>query len=223
MEHALYFSAQCDSISRATPPRLSSTLAAPGHLWLYARSSAPVRPLETVAAGARGSARAIARAGEWSKNSRARHERRIARGRHAGRRRRAGANHRRRGGAKGRSPMKYIFITGGVVSSLGKGLAAASLGTLLELRGLRVVLQKFDPVSERRSGHDEPVPARRSLRAERRRRDRSRPRPLRALHELRPLTAQQPHERSGLRDRDPERAARRLSRQDRAGDSARHR
>jgi CTP synthase len=41
--------------------------------------------------------------------------------------------------------MKYIFVTGGVVSSLGKGLAAASLGTLLELRGLQVVFQKFDP------------------------------------------------------------------------------
>ncbi len=41
--------------------------------------------------------------------------------------------------------MKYIFVTGGVVSSLGKGLAGASLGTLLELRGLRVLLQKFDP------------------------------------------------------------------------------
>ena len=41
--------------------------------------------------------------------------------------------------------MKYIFVTGGVVSSLGKGLAAASLGTVLELRGLRVVFQKFDP------------------------------------------------------------------------------
>ncbi len=41
--------------------------------------------------------------------------------------------------------MKYIFITGGVISSLGKGLAAAALGTLLELRGLRVVFQKFDP------------------------------------------------------------------------------
>ena len=41
--------------------------------------------------------------------------------------------------------MKYIFVTGGVVSSLGKGLAAASLGTLLELRGQRVLLQKFDP------------------------------------------------------------------------------
>jgi CTP synthase len=41
--------------------------------------------------------------------------------------------------------MKYIFVTGGVVSSLGKGLAAASLGTLLEARGLRVIFQKFDP------------------------------------------------------------------------------
>ncbi len=41
--------------------------------------------------------------------------------------------------------MKYIFVTGGVVSSLGKGLTAASLGTLLESRGLKVVLQKFDP------------------------------------------------------------------------------
>ena len=41
--------------------------------------------------------------------------------------------------------MKYIFLTGGVVSSLGKGLTAASLGTLLEARGLKVALQKFDP------------------------------------------------------------------------------
>jgi CTP synthase len=41
--------------------------------------------------------------------------------------------------------MKYIFVTGGVISSLGKGLTAASLGTLLEARGLRVVFQKFDP------------------------------------------------------------------------------
>ncbi len=40
---------------------------------------------------------------------------------------------------------KYIFVTGGVVSSLGKGLAAASIGCLLETRGLRVNMQKFDP------------------------------------------------------------------------------
>ena len=41
--------------------------------------------------------------------------------------------------------MKYIVLTGGVGSSLGKGLTAASLGTLLEARGLKVALQKFDP------------------------------------------------------------------------------
>jgi len=40
---------------------------------------------------------------------------------------------------------KYIFVTGGVVSSLGKGIAAASIGCLLESRGLKVSLQKFDP------------------------------------------------------------------------------
>jgi CTP synthase len=40
---------------------------------------------------------------------------------------------------------KYIFVTGGVVSSLGKGLAAASIGCLLEARGIKVNLMKFDP------------------------------------------------------------------------------
>ena len=40
---------------------------------------------------------------------------------------------------------KFIFVTGGVVSSLGKGLAAASIGALMEARGLRVSMQKLDP------------------------------------------------------------------------------
>lgn len=40
---------------------------------------------------------------------------------------------------------KYIFVTGGVVSSLGKGITAASLGRLLKNRGLQVTIQKFDP------------------------------------------------------------------------------
>ncbi|MDS4068225.1 MAG: hypothetical protein RKO24_01230, partial [Candidatus Competibacter sp.] len=40
---------------------------------------------------------------------------------------------------------RFIFITGGVVSSLGKGIAAASLAALLEARGLRVTLIKLDP------------------------------------------------------------------------------
>ena len=42
-------------------------------------------------------------------------------------------------------PTRYIFVTGGVVSSLGKGIAAASLGHILKDRGLRVTIQKFDP------------------------------------------------------------------------------
>ena len=40
---------------------------------------------------------------------------------------------------------RYIFITGGVVSSLGKGIASASLGAILEARGLDVTLLKLDP------------------------------------------------------------------------------
>ena len=40
---------------------------------------------------------------------------------------------------------KHIFVTGGVASSLGKGLTASSLGRLLKLRGLRVTMQKLDP------------------------------------------------------------------------------
>ncbi|MEN8374843.1 MAG: CTP synthase [Gemmatimonadota bacterium] len=46
---------------------------------------------------------------------------------------------------QGRRPTNFIFVTGGVVSSLGKGIAAASLGRLLVARGLRVTIQKFDP------------------------------------------------------------------------------
>ena len=43
------------------------------------------------------------------------------------------------------SPTRYIFVTGGVVSSLGKGIAAASIGRLLVERGIAVTIQKFDP------------------------------------------------------------------------------
>jgi CTP synthase len=43
------------------------------------------------------------------------------------------------------SETKYVFVTGGVVSSIGKGTSAAALGMLLKARGFRVVLQKFDP------------------------------------------------------------------------------
>src|SRR6266571_4238206 len=99
--------------------------------------------MEAHAARACGVAGTIARVGKWCKGSCARHCERITRRRHARGRNGAGA----KAGSRRTEEclVKYIFITGGVVSSLGKGLAAASLGTLLELRGLRVVFQKFDP------------------------------------------------------------------------------
>lgn len=40
---------------------------------------------------------------------------------------------------------KYVFVTGGVVSSLGKGIISASIGKLLQARGFKVTIQKFDP------------------------------------------------------------------------------
>jgi CTP synthase len=49
------------------------------------------------------------------------------------------------GGHVAETPVKYVFVTGGVVSGLGKGISAASLGTLLKARGVRVSLQKCDP------------------------------------------------------------------------------
>src|ERR671930_251279 len=55
------------------------------------------------------------------------------------------AGARRLGEAMRDRPTKYVFVTGGVVSSLGKGITAASLGRLLKARGLRVQVQKFDP------------------------------------------------------------------------------
>ena len=77
---------------------------------------------------------------------------------------------------------KYVFVTGGVVSSLGKGIAAASLAAILESRGIRVTNIKLDPYINVDPGHDVAVPARRGVRHRGRRRDRPRPRPLRALH-----------------------------------------
>ncbi len=46
---------------------------------------------------------------------------------------------------KQRTPTKHVFVTGGVASSLGKGLSASSLGSLLKARGMRVTMQKLDP------------------------------------------------------------------------------
>ena len=127
-----------------------------------------------------------------------------------------------RGQARSRDATKYVFVTGGVVSSLGKGITAASLGRLLKARGLKVQVQKFDPYLNVDPGHDEPVPARRGLRHRGRRRDRPRHRPLRALHRREPLARREPHRRRDLGPRAAQGAEGRVPRLDRAGDPAHH-
>jgi CTP synthase (UTP-ammonia lyase) len=57
----------------------------------------------------------------------------------------ATVDHSERTGRSSHLVTKHIFVTGGVVSSLGKGLTSASIGMLLEARGLRVKMQKLDP------------------------------------------------------------------------------
>src|SRR5512135_1474044 len=95
-------------------------------------------------------------------------------------------------------PAKYIFVTGGVVSSLGKGLAAASIGCLLESRGMKVNLMKFDPYLNVDPGTMSP------------------------FHPRQTLSRQQLDHRTPLRADHRQGAARRLPGQDSAGDSARH-
>jgi len=80
------------------------------------------------------------------------------------------------------SMARLIFITGGVVSSLGKGLASASLGALLQARGYRVRLRKLDPYLNVDPGTMSPFSARRGLCHGRRHRDGFGSRPLRTLH-----------------------------------------
>ena len=98
---------------------------------------------------------------------------------------------------------RFIFITGGVVSSLGKGIAAASIGRLLVARGLTVGLQKFDPYINVDPGTMSPYQHGEVFVTERRRRDRPRPRPLRALHRLEDLARVERHGRRDLQQRDP--------------------
>ncbi len=111
---------------------------------------------------------------------------------------------------------RYVFITGGVVSSLGKGLASAALGALLQARGYKVRLRKLDPYLNVDPGTMSPVSARRGLRHRRRRRDRSRSRPLRALHRPSRQQAGQHHDRPHLSGHPRQGTPRRLSRRHRS-------
>ena len=122
-----------------------------------------------------------------------------------------------------RPETRFIFVTGGVVSALGKGIAAASIGTAAgRPRPVRDD-PEVRPLHQRRPGHDEPVPARRGVRDRGRRRDRPRPRPLRALHRRQHQPRLQRDGRRDLQLRDPARAPRRLPRRHRPGDPAHHR
>ena len=77
---------------------------------------------------------------------------------------------------------KYIFVTGGVVSGLGKGITAASLGRLLKARGLKVAAQKLDPYINVDPGTMSPYQHGEVYVTEDGAEDRPRPRALRALH-----------------------------------------
>jgi hypothetical protein len=118
---------------------------------------------------------------------------------------------------------RYIFITGGVVSSLGKGLASAALGALLQARGYSVRLKKLDPylnvdpgtMSPYQHGEvfvtDDGAEADLDLG------------PLRAVHRALGHPVGQHHHRAHLPGHHRQGAARRLSGRHGAGDPARHR
>ena len=118
--------------------------------------------------------------------------------------------------------MKFIFVTGGVVSSLGKGLTAAALGTLLENRGLKVALQKFDPYLNVDPGTMSPY-----QHGEVYVLDDGAETDLDLGHyerftNVQAHPAEQPHQRPGLSDRAQQGARRQIPRQNRPGHPARH-
>src|SRR5437867_2574329 len=142
--------AQPDPVRSRRPPGAGRTLrlAPRRHVRVPAGRAPPPRRAPALAARAAGAAGAAAGARErdCDRGGRMDGGRALDRGRHGGRPR-AGAGGAGRGadmsGKNGKT--KFIFVTGGVVSSLGKGVASASIGALLEARGLKVTLVKMDP------------------------------------------------------------------------------
>ena len=117
---------------------------------------------------------------------------------------------------------RFIFVTGGVVSSLGKGLALGVPRGAAAGARLQGPHPQVRSLSERRSGDDVALSARRGLCHRRRGRDRPRPWPLRALHRRFGAAVGQCHHRPHLPRHHRQGAARRLSRRDRPGHPARH-
>src|SRR5881296_682318 len=142
--------AQPDPVRSRRPPRAGRALrlAARRHVRVPAGRAPPPGRAPALAARAAGAAGAAPGARERDRDRGGRMDggRALDRGRHGGRPR-AGAGGAGRGadmsGKNGKT--KFIFVTGGVVSSLGKGVASASIGALLEARGLKVTLVKMDP------------------------------------------------------------------------------
>ena len=135
-----------------------------------------------------------------------------------------GTDVRRASGDRGRIMAKHIFVTGGVVSSLGKGLTCASIGMLLEHRGLRVRLQKFDPYINVDPGTMSPYQHGEVYVLDDGARDRPRPRPLRAVHQRPADPRLQLHDRQDLPlGHQKEREGKLLRGEDRPGHPPRHR
>ena len=97
---------------------------------------------------------------------------------------------------------KYIFVTGGVVSGLGKGITAASLGRLLKSRGLKIAAQKLDPYINVDPGTMSPFQHGEVYVT----------RPLRALHRRGPEQVLQPDHRQGILECSEQGARRRVPR-----------
>src|SRR6185369_4320919 len=126
----------------------AARLAAHRDVRVQARRAPPARGAASVAARAAGAPRAAPRAGARDRDRCGRMDggRAAHRGRHGGRPRAGARGDERAGGGMSKNgKTKFIFVTGGVVSSLGKGVASASIGALLEARGLKVTLVKMDP------------------------------------------------------------------------------
>ena len=116
---------------------------------------------------------------------------------------------------------KYIFFTGGVVSSLGKGITAASLGRLLKARGISVSIQKLDPYINVDAGTMNPYQHGEVFVTE----DGAETDSISAttsVSSTRICARQQRHDRANLQLRHRKRAPRRLPRRDGSGDSAYH-
>ncbi len=120
-------------------------------------------------------------------------------------------------------PVSFIFVTGGVTSSLGKGIVSASLGRLLEARGLRVTIQKFDPYLNVDAGTMNPYEHGEVFVTDDGAETDLDLGPLRALPRRADVAGQQRHDGPRLLGRHRQGAGRRVPRQDRPDRPARHR